>query len=116
MATKGLGNNTPKQSGKSPKSLLKVSKESFGTLHKTLWRLFGVPGPEAPGDISKTFSAFQARRARETSVKGGLVRNNRGGVAAIVCDSTGSKVPQGYCFTCLATRGMFRLGSNSTVP
>ena len=47
----------------SPKSLQRVSKESFRTVPETFWRLFGVPGPEAPGDILETFSAFRARRA-----------------------------------------------------
>ena len=31
--------------------------------------------PGAPEDIFETLSAFRARRARETSVRGGLVRN-----------------------------------------
>ena len=43
-------------------------------------RLFGFPGPEALGNINliinfSRLSAFRARRARETSVRGGLVRN-----------------------------------------
>ena len=61
------------QSGKSPESLRKVSGECFWTVPGTFWRLFGVPGPEAPGDIFETFLGFRARRARETSVRGGLV-------------------------------------------
>ena len=47
-----------------------MSKESFQTVPETFWRLFAVPGP---GDILETFSAFRAQRARETSVRGGLV-------------------------------------------
>ena len=62
---------SPKSLGDSPKSLRRVSKESFS---ETFLGLFGVPGPEAPGDIFETFSAFRARRARETSVRGGRVR------------------------------------------
>ena len=65
------------QSGKSPESLRKVSGECFWTVPGTFWRLFGVPGPEAPGDIFETFLGFRARRARETSVRGGLVPNKR---------------------------------------
>ena len=56
-------------SGESPESVGRVFLECSGTF----WRLFGVPGPEAPGDIFETLSAFRARRARETSVRGGLV-------------------------------------------
>ena len=34
-----------------------------------------------------------------------------GGVAAIVCDTTGNTVRQGYCYTCLAIGGgVFRSG------
>ena len=73
----GPGNpeKSPKSLGNSPKSLQRVSKESFRTVPETFWRLFGVPGTEAPGDIFETYSAFRARRARETSVRGGRVRN-----------------------------------------
>ena len=52
-----------------------MSGECFWTVPGTFWRLFGVPGPEAPGDIFETFLGFRARRARETSVRGGLVPN-----------------------------------------
>ena len=52
-----------------------MSKESFRTVPETFWRLSGLPGPEAPGDVFETFSAFRARRARESSVRGGLVPN-----------------------------------------
>ena len=31
----------------------------------------------------------------------------KGGVAAIVCDTTGNAVRQGYCYTCLAIGGYF---------
>ena len=62
------------QSGKSPESLRKVSTESFRTVPETFWRLFGVSGPEAPGGIFETLEASRARRARETSIRGGLVR------------------------------------------
>ena len=65
-----------KKSRESPESLRKVLKESFRTVPETFWRLFGVPGPEAPGDIFETFLASRARRARETSVRGGLVPNS----------------------------------------
>ena len=60
-------------SGESPESVWRVFLECSGTF----WRLFGAPGPEAPGDIFETFSAFRARRARETSVRGGLVPKSR---------------------------------------
>ena len=33
-----------------------------------------------------------------------------GGVAAIVCDTTGNTVWEGYCYTCLAIGGVFRSG------
>ena len=55
-----------KKSRKSPKSLEKVSFETFA-------RLFGTPGPEAPGDIFQTLLGFRARRARETLVARGKV-------------------------------------------
>ena len=78
LETRGLRPRNPEKSpkslGNSPESLRRVSKESFRTVPETFCRLFGVPGPEAPGDIFETFSAFRARRARETSVRGGLVR------------------------------------------
>ena len=64
------------QSGRSPESLRKVSGECFWSVPWTFWRLFGVPGPKksGPGDIFETLSAFRALwRARETSVRGGLV-------------------------------------------
>ena len=56
-------------SGESPESVWRVFLECSGTF----WTLLGVPGPEAPGDIFETLWAFRARRARETSVRGGLV-------------------------------------------
>ena len=52
------------------------SPETSRTVPETFLRLFGVPGPEAPGDIFETFLGFRARRARETSVRGGLVPNH----------------------------------------
>ena len=33
-----------------------------------------------------------------------------GGVTAIVCDTTGNTVRQGYCYTCLAIGGVLRSG------
>ena len=61
------------QSEKTLSTLFGDSPETSQTVPETFWRLFGVPGPEAPGDIFETFLAFRARRARETSVRGGLV-------------------------------------------
>ena len=61
------------QSEKTLSTLSGESPETSQTVPETFWRLFGVPGTEAPGDIFETFSAFRARRARETSVRGGLV-------------------------------------------
>ena len=58
-------------SGESPKSVC------FWSVPRTFWRLFGVPGPPALGDIFETLSAFWALKARETSVRGGLVPNER---------------------------------------
>ena len=80
MSPRAPGPETPKSlkkvsgtvrqvSGESPESVWRVLLDCSGTF----WRLFGAPGPEAPGDIFETFSAFRARRARETSVRGGLV-------------------------------------------
>ena len=34
-----------------------------------------------------------------------------GGVAAIVCDTAGNTVRQGYCYTCLAIGGVIPVGS-----
>ena len=36
-----------------------------------------------------------------------------GGIAAIVCDTTGNTVRQGYCYTCLAIGGGISVGSPS---
>ena len=65
--------NPEKVRKKSRKSLEKVWKKSwkgperlFRDFFQTLW---GVPGPEAPGDFLQTFSGFRARRARETPCK-----------------------------------------------
>ena len=45
------------QSGKSPESLRRVSKESFQTVPETFWRhfrdLFGISGPKGPRDLCK---------------------------------------------------------------
>ena len=63
-----------------PKSLKKVSGTVWQVSGRCLESVFGVfrdfletfwvPGP---GDIFETFWAFRARRAQETSVRGGLV-------------------------------------------
>ena len=42
---------SPKSLGNSPKRLFRHSPETFRTVPETFWRLFGVPGLEAPGDI-----------------------------------------------------------------
>ena len=44
-----------KKSRKSPKSLEKVSKMSVRDFFETFSRLFGTPGPEAPGDFFSDF-------------------------------------------------------------
>ena len=36
-----------------------------------------------------------------------IFMESKGGVAAIVCDTTGNAVRQGYCNTCLAIGGVF---------
>ena len=51
----------------------KISKKVSGTVRDlecsgTFWRLFGVLGPEGPGDVFETLSAFRARRARFPNV------------------------------------------------
>ena len=84
VPTKSLENvsrglRPPKKSPKHSKNTLQTlsgdSPETSRTVAETFWRLFGVPGPEALGNIFETFSAFRARRAQETSAKGGLVPN-----------------------------------------
>ena len=64
-----------------PKNLEQVSKKSEKSgkslenacsgLFETFSRLFGAPGPEAPGDSFQTFLGIRARRARETPVARG---------------------------------------------
>ena len=39
------------------------------------------------------------------------MKESSGGVAAIVCDTTGNTVRQGCCYTCLAIRGDISVGS-----
>ena len=75
---------------KNPKSLEHGQKHSPDTFRRVsgdfpdcprdFWRLFQGPRSEAQGDILETFSAFRARRARESpvTVRGGLVPNCRG--------------------------------------
>ena len=65
--------NSPGTLQKKHSPLSGDSPETCRTVPETFLRLFGGPGPEAPRDIFETFSAFRARRARETSVRGGLV-------------------------------------------
>ena len=72
------GKVSKKSWGQSEHTLLILSGDSMQTswtVPETFWRLFGVLGPEAPGDIFKTLSGFRARNARETPVRGGLVPN-----------------------------------------
>ena len=61
-----------KKSRTSPKSLEKVSKMSV----RDFFEPFSM-GPEAPGDFFQTLLGFRARRARETPVARGSVRNVR---------------------------------------
>ena len=44
-----------------------------------------------------------------------IFKERSGGVAAIVCDTTGNTVRQGYCYTCLAIGGGISVGSLSQV-
>ena len=52
------------RSGKTLSTLSGHSPETSQTIAETFWRLFRVPGLEAPADIFETFSAFRARRLR----------------------------------------------------
>ena len=74
--SRGLRPRNPEKSREqSEKTLSTISGDSPETsqiVPETFWRVFGFPGPEALGDILETFSAFRARRARETSVRGRL--------------------------------------------
>ena len=77
--SRGLRPRDPQKSQKSlgdrPGSLRRVSGkclESVFGLSPGLLETFWAP---APGDIFETFLGFRARRARETSVRGGLVPN-----------------------------------------
>ena len=81
------GGSQVSESGKSPESLRKASKESFRTVRETFWRLSGVPWPEAPGDIFETFSPFWARSGLVPIITAQLhngsrttyvIQNNRG--------------------------------------
>ena len=83
-----------------PKSLQKVSGtvwEDSGESSESVERLFSDcswdfletfrgSGAGGPGDIFETFSAFGARRARETSARGGLVRNSS--AHRMLCESS----------------------------
>ena len=69
---------SPESLGNTPKRLFRHFPETIQRLPRVFPRLFGVVGvlrQEAPRDIFEIFSAFRARRARETSVRGGLVPN-----------------------------------------
>ena len=45
----------------------KVSKESFRAVPETFWRLFGVPGPEAPKNLLRLFYWNNLARQKITS-------------------------------------------------
>ena len=77
---------SPRAGGpRAPKRLEKVSKKSrtdiletfsrLSDLFETFSRLFGAPGPEAPGDSFQTVWGFRARTARETPVARWRVHN-----------------------------------------
>ena len=70
-----VSKKSQEESEKTLSTLSGDSPETSQTVAETSRRLFGVPGPEAPGEIFETFSAFRAGRVRGTSVRGGLVRN-----------------------------------------
>ena len=66
------------ESEKSPKRSFGLFLDSFRTPGRTLWGLWGSPGPEAVGhpfglfsDSFRTLLGFRARRAWEPSVPGG---------------------------------------------
>ena len=69
-----------------PKSLEKVSKKSEKSGNfkvskvsvRDFCETFRHPGAPAPGDFFQTFLGFRARRARETPVARGRVRNSKG--------------------------------------
>ena len=81
----GLRHGNPEKSlqevSDTPASLREVSRESVGRVFLECPRVFVEtswgPGSEAPGDIFETFSAFRARRARETPCKGRVVERNQ---------------------------------------
>ena len=70
---------SPKSAPRSPKRVQKRSfglfLDSFRTPERTLWGLWGSPGPEALDTLFGLF--FRARRAREPSVPGRWVPNSR---------------------------------------
>ena len=72
-APQKVSKKVPERSKNTLQTLSGDSPETSRTVPDTFSRLFGVLGQEAPGDFFKTLSAFRARRARETSVRGGLV-------------------------------------------
>ena len=74
----GLWPRTPKKSPRSPvaiqnplETLSRDSPETSQIVPETFWRLFGVPWPEAPGDIFEIFFGISGPegRARETPVR-----------------------------------------------
>ena len=64
-----------KKSQKSPEETFSRLFPDFSDFFETFSRLFGALGPEAPGDFFQTLWGFRARRARETPVARGRVRN-----------------------------------------
>ena len=70
---------SPKSLGNSPERLFLHFPETLRRLPRLFprlfWRLFGVPGQRPRETFSRRFLAFWARRSREISVRGGLVRN-----------------------------------------
>ena len=70
---------SPKILGNSPKRRFQHFPETLQSLFALFPRLFlGFSGFRRPRDtFSGLFSAFRARRARETSVRGGLVRKSK---------------------------------------
>ena len=79
--SRGSWPRDPKKSrkslGDSPGSLRRVSGKCLESVFGVFWdflETFWGPGARGPGRYFRDFLGFRARRARETSVRGGLVR------------------------------------------
>ena len=70
------GPGTPKKAQKSLGTIRKVSESLFGVFREFFETFWGSRARRPRERFSRTFSAFRAPRARETSVRGGLVPNS----------------------------------------